>query len=130
MFEIRDPGLLVVNGKDEYLLRRMRSIYVKRLGVREQLVRCLSCGLAFASVSCGAAYWIAVWVPYLSLLFFAIGLLWSLCTFRRFELRAVFKAVDETGDFDVAIARGVRSQLLPVLDDVVNKISAASKLPT
>ncbi|GAA4494010.1 hypothetical protein [Pseudaeromonas paramecii] len=123
MVEVGDNNRLVVNGKDEYKINRMRSIYVRRLGVRDQFVHFLACGVSCSAVSWAAAYWMPFWSAYISLLFFAVGLLWGLCTFRYYELRAVFKAVDETGDFDVAIARGVCQQRLSRFDEVVKLLS-------
>jgi hypothetical protein len=83
---------------DEYPYVRILGIHARELTTRDRVVRILSIALAVSLIG-----W--VFAP-LGLVLFGIGAVGALLTSKRYELRAEFRAVDETGDHVTAIARG------------------------
>ncbi|MEE1674855.1 hypothetical protein SNR37_000174 [Agarivorans aestuarii] len=133
MIEFKGNNTLVVKGKDEYKLSRIHSVSAKPLSIKDQCLHFMSCALSFSTIGWIGAYSAPVLAAYFASFLFGLGLLWALFTFRRYELRAGFKAVDETGDFEVPICRCIKqrdfSRLKQAADDISQRLNSPSSKP-
>ncbi|NRF28316.1 DUF6232 family protein [Vibrio coralliilyticus] len=103
---------------DAYKLSKIKRFEVRRLGIKENIVRVLSLALVLS-----AATW--AFVPQVGLYTLALTLVMAFVTWRKYELRAEFKGTDETGDHWVSIVRGCDKQEYQVLKQVEEKLQAA-----
>ncbi|MGF1760672.1 hypothetical protein L4D76_22660 [Photobacterium sagamiensis] len=95
-FEVTSFDLKV--RKDSYSLRKIKKIELRELSLKDNLLRSLSLALVLS-----AATW--AFVPPAGFVIFFICLPFVFLTYRKYELRAEFRATDETGDQWVPIAR-------------------------
>ncbi|KJY91430.1 hypothetical protein TW84_08035 [Vibrio neptunius] len=103
---------------DAYKLSKIKRFEVRRLGIKENVVRVLSLALLLS-----AATW--AFVPQFGLYTLALTLVMAFVTWRKYELRAEFKGTDETGDHWVSIVRGCDKEEYHVLKEVEAKLKAA-----
>ncbi|AIW18632.1 hypothetical protein F0267_21150 [Vibrio coralliilyticus] len=103
---------------DAYKLSKIKRFEVRRLGIKENIVRVLSLALVLS-----AATW--AFVPQFGLYTLALTLVMAFVTWRKYELRAEFKGTDETGDHWVSIVRGCDKQEYQILKQVEEKLQAA-----
>ena len=103
---------------DAYKLSKIKRFEVRRLGIKENIVRVLSLALVLS-----AATW--AFVPQFGLYTLALTLVMAFVTWRKYELRAEFKGTDETCDHWVSIVRGCDKQEYQVLKQVEEKLQAA-----
>lgn len=102
--------------KDEYRLKKILSIHAKAMTARDQIVRILSIAFAFSAIG-----WV-IFAP-MGLLLFAMGSVGALLTSKRYELRAEFRAVDESGDRVVPIARGRAPEEYALFQRIAQEVS-------
>ncbi|MER2498169.1 DUF6232 family protein [Vibrio neptunius] len=103
---------------DAYKLSKIKRFEVRRLGIKENVVRVLSLALLLS-----AATW--AFVPQFGLYTLALTLIIAFVTWRKYELRAEFKGTDETGEHWVSIVRGCDKEEYHVLKEVEAKLQAA-----
>ncbi|MCC2524692.1 DUF6232 family protein [Vibrio coralliilyticus] len=103
---------------DAYKLSKIKRFEVRRLGIKENIVRVLSLALVLS-----AATW--AFVPLFGLYALALTLVMAFVTWRKYELRAEFKGTDETGDHWVSIVRGCDQEEYQILKQVEEKLQAA-----
>jgi len=124
MLEFKDNGRFVLNGKDEFNMQRITRVWAEDLSPLDQIKRVVLIGILFAAVGGACAQWFAGLAIYLSLLLFVLGMGWALLTFRRSELRASFKATDETGSQTVTLMHASRQASVQQLHHMAAQISA------
>ncbi len=83
-------GLLSVD-KDEYKLASILEIEARELSLKNHIVRILSFAFLFSCVG-----WI--FLGMFGLFLFIVGLVYAALSAKKYELRALFRAVDETGN--------------------------------
>lgn len=116
-FQVTSTQLIV--RKDSYRLNRIKRIQVKRLGIKDNLVRFLSLTLLLS-----AATW--AFAPGFGLIAMVVSLLLALASMRKFELRAEFQGTDETGDHWSSLVRCCSEEEFQVLQSLRSEL--ASKL--
>jgi hypothetical protein len=110
----------IVVGNKEYRLSRIENVWVKKLGISGQLLRLLALMLQFSCVGWFAQYWVSMtgFGFYLPALLSVVGLLYALFTFRKYELKALLSAVDETGKQPITIASTAKTINYKLLKDI------------
>ena len=124
MLEFKDNGRFVLNGKDEFNMQRINRVWVVDLSPLDQVKPVVLIGILFAAVGAACALWFAALAIYLCLVLFLLGIVWALLTFRRSELRASFKATDETGGQTVTLMHASRQDRVQQLHDIAAQIAA------
>ncbi len=110
----------IVVGKNKYRLSRIENVWIKELGVSCQLLRLLVLMLQFSSVGWLAQYWVGRtgFGFYLPVLLSVVGLFYALLTFRKYELKALLSAVDETGKQPITIATAIKNHDYKALQNI------------
>ncbi|MGF1753448.1 DUF6232 family protein [Vibrio makurazakiensis] len=116
-FEITSTEFII--RKDSYRLNKIKRVEVKRLGVKDNLVRFFSLALLLS-----AATW--AFAPGFGWIAMAVSLLLALISMRKFELRAEFQGTDETGDHWASLVRCCTEEEFHILrslrSDLVSKL--------
>jgi len=97
--------------KDVYSLRKIKQLEIRQLGIKENAINVISLALMLS-----AATW--AFVPQLGLPMLALTFILAFVSWRKYELRAEFKGIDETGDHWVSVARGCTREEFKVLKSV------------
>ncbi|MGD8117950.1 hypothetical protein [Vibrio sp. TRT 29B02] len=102
---------------DDYQLRKIKQVEVRKLGVKDNMVNVISLALMLS-----AATW--AFVPQFGFLMLALTLILAFASWRKYELRAEFVATDETGDYWVSIARGCSNAEYKVFQQVESQLAS------
>lgn len=102
---------------DDYQLRKIKQVEVRKLGVKDNMVNVISLALMLS-----AATW--AFVPQFGFLMLALTLILAFTSWRKYELRAEFVATDETGDYWVSIARGCCNAEYKVFQQVESQLAS------
>ncbi|MEF1285474.1 hypothetical protein [Vibrio sp. M250220] len=102
---------------DDYQLRKIKQVEVRKLGVKDNMVNVISLALMLS-----AATW--AFVPQFGFLMLALTLILAFTSWRKYELRAEFVATDETGDYWVSIARGCSNAEYKVFQQVESQLAS------
>ncbi|PSW05739.1 DUF6232 family protein [Photobacterium lipolyticum] len=112
-FQITSTELIV--RKDCYSLRKINQIELRQLSLKDNLVNIVTLALVLS-----AATW--AFVPPAGIFVFAASLLLSFVSLRKYELRAEFRATDETGDHWVPIVRCCTEDEYSVLKELQSEL--------
>lgn len=102
---------------DDYQLRKIKQVEVRKLGIKDNIVHVISLALMLS-----AATW--AFVPQFGFLMLALTLILAFTSWRKYELRAEFVATDETGDYWVSIARGCSNAEYKVFQQVESQLAS------
>ncbi|TMX38329.1 hypothetical protein [Vibrio sp. Hep-1b-8] len=102
---------------DDYQLRKIKQVEVRKLGIKDNMVNVISLALMLS-----AATW--AFVPQFGFLMLALTLILAFAFWRKYELRAEFVATDETGDYWVSIARGCSNAEYKVFQQVESQLAS------
>ncbi|MCZ4293288.1 hypothetical protein [Vibrio sinaloensis] len=102
---------------DDYQLRKIKQVEVRKLGIKDNMVHVISLALMLS-----AATW--AFVPQFGFLMLALTLILAFTSWRKYELRAEFVATDETGDYWVSIARGCSNSEYKVFQQVESQLAS------
>ncbi|MGY5614981.1 hypothetical protein [Vibrio brasiliensis] len=102
---------------DDYQLRKIKQVEVRKLGIKDNMVNVISLALMLS-----AATW--AFVPQFGFLMLALTLILAFASWRKYELRAEFVATDETGDYWVSIARGCSNAEYKVFQQVESQLAS------
>lgn len=102
---------------DDYQLRKIKQVEVRKLGIKDNMVHVISLALMLS-----AATW--AFVPQFGFLMLALTLILAFTSWRKYELRAEFVATDETGDYWVSIARGCSNAEYKVFQQVESQLAS------
>ena len=97
--------------KDCYRLRKINKIELRTLSLKDNLVNIVSLSLVLS-----AATW--AFVPSFGIYVFSISFVLAFLTMKKYELRAEFRATDESGDHWVPIVRCSTDQEFNVLKEL------------
>lgn len=100
---IEVSGKTLTIGKDSYQLNKIIDIYALEMKVKDHLIRVLTFSFLFSTI--GWAF-----MPLLGFGLFAIGFVISILTMKKYELRALHKGSDETGDQVVTLLRSRKAE--------------------
>lgn len=113
--DIKIENGMIKTGKDEYKLTSVKDIQAKQLRFRDHLVRIISYALLFSAVG-----WI--FFPIFGFFLFALGAIGALVTSKKYELRALFRETDETGDQWSVISRTRHSVEYEAFQGIVQNV--------
>lgn len=94
-FKISDTELKIKTKR--YPLNRIIQVEARKLGLRGNLTNVICLALVLSAVT-----W--AFVPQFGFIAFIVALFFSLFSWRSYELRALFSATDEAGDYWVCLA--------------------------
>ncbi|MFC1503464.1 hypothetical protein ACFL53_03820 [Pseudomonadota bacterium] len=114
-FQLTSTELIV--RKDCYSLRKINQIELRQLSLKDNLVSTVSLALVLS-----AATW--AFVPPAGIYVFIASLLLAFVSMRKYELRAEFRATDESGDHWVPIVRCSTDQEFNVLKELQSELQS------
>ncbi|WP_330961041.1 DUF6232 family protein [Photobacterium sp. 53610] len=107
MTEIKLTREHLLIGQRAFTLNRIQSVWGRKLTWKCQFTRMLAIMFQYSAVGWAIQYWLMFpegWGLVLPLSLIGIGALYYLVTLRRFELKALLTAVDETGEQPITLA--------------------------
>lgn len=113
-----NDSVLVVNS-DEYHLSKILDIQAKELRLKDHLIRLLSISIALSVVG-----WVIF--PIIAPLLMVVGAFFAVLTSKKYELRAEFRGVDESGDHWTPLARGKKHEEFVVFKDIVQRVNSSN----
>lgn len=105
---------LVVRG-DSYKLSKIKQLQIRKLSVKDNLVRLASIVFALS-----AATW--AFVPQFGFLALIASSFIALLSFKKYELRAEFRGCDETGDQWVSLVRCCTKNEYSTLKEIYSSV--------
>ena len=114
-FRLTSTELIVK--KDHYSLRKINKTELRQLSLKDNLINIVSLSLVLS-----AATW--AFVPSAGIFVFAACFLLSFVSMKKYELRAEFRATDESGDHWVPIVRCSTDQEFNVLKDLQSELQS------
>ncbi|MBU2714118.1 hypothetical protein [Zooshikella harenae] len=116
--EISDGKLVI--GKDTYQLKKILEIYAVEMKIKDHLIRIFTFAFLFSAIGWAIFY-------LLGYALFAIGFVLAILTMKKYELRALHKGSDETGDQIVSLLRSRKEEDFERFKQVVEEVKSAKR---